>query len=143
MEIVCRPLKTDDEIKKAAFIEKSCLSTCWSEQQIASLPEYASYIAAFDENEPVGVASMYTLAGEGQIMNLAVLSQHRKKGIGKKLMDSLLLIAKEKNCLSVSLEVAENNQSAIALYRKCGFDAIGQRKGFYNGTDAIIMEITL
>ncbi len=143
MEIVCRPLETDGEIKQAAFIEKSCLSTCWSEQQIASLPEYASYIAAFDGNEMVGIASMYTLANEGQIMNLAVLSNHRKKGVGKKLMDSLLLIAREKSCASVSLEVAESNNSAIALYRKCGLESIGRRKGFYNGTDAIIMEITL
>lgn len=143
MGFVCRPLKTDSEIKAAALIEKSCLSTCWSEQQIASLPEYASYIAAFDGNEPVGIASMYTIAGEGQIMNLAVLMQYRKKGIGKMLMDSLLKLAKEKNCLSVSLEVAKDNIGAITLYKKCGFLEVGQRKGFYNGTDAIIMEITL
>ena len=42
----------------------------------------------------------------------------------------------------ITLEVNENNQYAIKLYKKFNFKEIGQRKKYYNGKDtAIIMEL--
>lgn len=138
--IIYRGLLTSEEAGLAADIEKECLSTAWSEAQISMLPEYAVYIGAFDGETLCGVASMYAIAGEGQIMNVAVSQNHRRKGIAFGLMNEIIARATEKDCENITLEVAENNQSAISLYEKCGFCTVGRRKGFYDGTDAFIME---
>lgn len=138
--IIYRAPETEKEIASAAEVERICLATAWSEAQIADLPSYAVYIAAFCGNTVCGIASMYAIAGEGQIMNVAVLPQYRRKGIANGLMTCLAEKAAKRNCDIITLEVAENNTDAIALYEKHGFTAIGRRKGFYSGTDAINME---
>lgn len=140
MSLIYRAPSTQTEIGAAALVERECLLTAWSESQIANLPEYAYYIAAFEAETLCGVASMYVVAGEGQIMNLAVAPKFRRRGVANGLMNELDLIAKSKNCEIITLEVAEDNFSAISLYKKCGFYAVGCRNGFYNGKDAIIME---
>ncbi len=140
MSIIYRAPENEKEIKMAAELEKDCLSTAWSESQIANLSEFAHYLCAVEDCEVCGIASMYAVAGEGQIMNIAVSQKFRRRGIANGLMNELILLAKSKNCEIITLEVAEDNQSAIALYEKCGFAAVGRRKGFYNGKDALIME---
>lgn len=139
-EIVYRALENDIEATLAAELEKECLSTAWSKEQISNLPDYAVYVAAFDGEVLCGIASMYTIAFEGQVMNVAVSKNHRRKGIANGLMSSLFEHAIKNKCENITLEVAEDNISAISLYEKCGFVCVGKRKGFYNGTDALIME---
>ncbi|MBQ9848259.1 MAG: ribosomal protein S18-alanine N-acetyltransferase [Clostridia bacterium] len=124
----------------AAEIEKACLSTCWSEHQIASLPENAVYLAVFDEATMCGIASMYCVFEEGQIMNVAVSENYRGNGLADVLMQALILRAIDRECERITLEVAENNIPAIKLYEKHGFVAVGKRKGFYKNTDGIVME---
>lgn len=138
--MIFRTPETKSEIAQAAKIESECLSTAWSESQIASLPEYAVYVAAFENGMACGIGSMYTVAGEGQIMNIAVSNAFRRRGIANGIMNELILLAKDRNCENITLEVAEDNISAISLYKKCGFTAVGRRNGFYNGKDALIME---
>ncbi len=144
MIISFRNLIKGDEVI-ASEIEKSCLDTAWSEKQIGETldNENAIYIVALCENEICGIGSMYCIAGEGQIMNIAVSAHHRRKGIAEGIMQSLLESATEKNCENITLEVAENNISAISLYKKCGYSVIARRKGFYKGIDALIMEISI
>lgn len=139
MDIVYRAI-LKGEGKKAATLESQCLSTAWSERQIEDLPENAVYIVALCGTEICGVASMYCVFGEGQIMNVAVSENYRRKGIALGLMETLFAFATEKECENITLEVAENNISAISLYNKCGFNQIGKRKNFYGNISALILE---
>lgn len=59
---------------------------------------------------------------------------YRKRGYGKKLVDSLLQYNKP-----INLEVNQTNIPAMKLYVKCGFVEIARREKYYNGVDAIIM----
>ena len=43
-------------------------------------------------------------------------------------------------CEAITLEVADGNLGAIALYEKHGFTVVGRRLGFYKGKDALNME---
>ena len=140
MGIVYRKIDNVQEAQLAADLENACLSTAWSKEQILNIPDYAIYISAFEGETLCGIASMYTIAGEGQIMNLAVSENHRRRGIANGLMNELTLYALDKNCDIITLEVAEDNLSAISLYEKCGFVSVGKRNGFYNGKNALIME---
>ncbi len=139
MNLIYRSIKKEEAFK-AAQIENICLDTAWSESQIASIPDYGFYIVAESEGDILGCGSIYCIAGEGQIMNIAVDPNFRGLGIGKGLMQNLEKRAKERDCDIISLEVAENNHSAIGLYEKCGYAESGRRKGFYKGIDAIMME---
>ena len=140
MKLIYRSLNSFEEAEEAAKIEQESLSTAWSAKQIFEIPEYAVYFAAFDGNKLCGTASMYMIASEGQIMNIAVEKDHRRKGIALGLMKLLEQTALKNNCENITLEVAVNNSGAISLYEKCGYSAVGKRSNFYNSTDALIME---
>ncbi|MBQ4316771.1 MAG: GNAT family N-acetyltransferase [Clostridia bacterium] len=140
MGIVYRKIENEKEAQLASDLESKCLSTAWSKEQILNIPDYAIYVSAFEGDILCGIASMYAIAGEGQIMNLAVRDSYRRRGIANGLMNELILYALNKNCDIITLEVAEDNLSAISLYEKCGFVSVGKRNGFYNGKNALIME---
>ena len=140
MGIVYRKIENEKEAQLASDLESKCLSTAWSKEQILNIPDYAIYVSAFEGDILCGIASMYAIAGEGQIMNLAVRDSYRRRGIANGLMNELILYALDKNCDIITLEVAEDNLSAISLYEKCGFVSVGKRNGFYNGKNALIME---
>ena len=141
MSVIFRPLSSGEE-KYAAQIEAAALDTAWSESQIAETlsNENAFYGVAVCEGRVCGIGSIYCIAGEGQIMNIAVGEDFRKMGIGEGVLNLLNEAAKEKNCENITLEVAENNIPAISLYKKCGYTVIARRKGFYRGIDALVME---
>ncbi len=124
---------------EASFVEKTCLETPWSKSQIENLPENCIYAVAISNQKVVGIASMYLVFGEGQVMNIAVLPEYRKNRLGEGLMTYLVNAAVAQDCETMVLEVAENNLPAISLYKKFGFEAFGKRKGFYHGTDALVM----
>ena len=53
----------------------------------------------------------------------------------------LVETVKNENADFITLEVRKSNASAIKLYEKCGFCAVGERKNFYEKPceDAILM----
>lgn len=106
--------------------------------------EHSKYIVAKLNNEIVGFAGIKVILDEADIMNIAVRCDMRNLGIGSVLLEELLNLSKTLNCHKITLEVNENNLSAIHLYEKYNFKRIGFRKKYYNNTDnAILMEKTL
>lgn len=69
--------------------------------------------------------------GEAEIMTLAVAPDARRQGIGKKLLLPALEMLQEQAIGTCFLDVAVDNESAIALYIAHGFKTIGQRRGYY------------
>ena len=63
--------------------------------------------------------------------------------IASSLMEYLINRAKEKKLDNITLEVKKDNYQAINLYHKYKFIEVGNRKGYYNGIDAILMELIL
>ena len=94
-----------------------------------------------ENGKMAGHVGMSFFCGEGYITNVAVRENYRKRGIGTGLIETLLSFAKDKELEFVSLEVRASNNAAIKLYKKCGFELIGERKNFYTGPteNALIM----
>lgn len=100
----------------------------------------SKYIVAIDDENIVGFAGIIILPDDTEITNIVTKKTERKKGIGKLLLDRLIYMTKKEKKKIISLEVNEKNTPAITLYQKFGFQNIGKRKKYYNGTDdAIIM----
>ena len=98
------------------------------------------YIVAKCKNEIVGFAGITLIVDEANIMNIVIKKEKRKQGIGSLLLEKLILISKELEATSITLEVNCNNLPAINLYKKFDFQEVGLRKKYYNNTDdALIM----
>jgi ribosomal-protein-alanine N-acetyltransferase len=101
------------------------------------------YVARAAPDGPVlGYLCFLQIAGEIQLLNLAVHPDHRRRGVGRALMDFLLDRAREKRGTKVFLEVRPSNQAALALYESMGFRRLYRRPGYYTpeGEDALVLE---
>ena len=82
----------------------------------------SSTIVISIENIIVGVASIHIIKKLtrilGVIEDVAVNEKYRGKGLGKKLVESLILIGKQKNCDKIVLSSSEENSK---FYEKIGF----------------------
>ncbi len=135
---------TTEHIKQVHKIEEDCFSIPWSEKSFydeLTKNKMAIYIVAKEDDEIVGYGGMWHVINEGHITNIAVKKQHRKKGIGTKIINALIEIAKEKEMIGITLEVRVSNDIAKSLYKKSGFIIEGIRKEYYddNKEDAIVM----
>jgi ribosomal-protein-alanine N-acetyltransferase len=94
-----------------------------------------------DSHYIVGFASMWILADEAHVTNIAVRGPYRRQGIGELMLLSVIDKAREHKANVVTLEVRASNTAAQRLYRKYGFNQVGLRRGYYmdNKEDAILM----
>lgn len=131
------------DAEAVSCIEQQIFSQPWSRQGFldALAGENAIFLVAEADRKIIGYCGMYCAADEGEITNVAVGAAYRKSGIGTKLMESLLTVAKGAGVKTVILEVRASNEEAIRLYKKFGFDLQGVRKGFYEKPkeDACVM----
>ena len=125
------------------FVEVSCFRVPWSREAIefdlCDNPE-SIYVVALVNGRVVGFTGMHVILDEGHVMNMAVLEEYRRQGIGQKLMETLFLLAPEA-VRSYTLEVRASNHAATRLYMQLGFYGVGYRRGYYTNPieDALIM----
>lgn len=102
--------------------------------------ENKKYIVAKENDDIVGFAGILLNFEEAEIMNIVTKISKRGQGIGNLLLRKIIEIAKTNHIDKIFLEVNENNQIALQLYEKAGFEKISVRKKYYNHQeDAIIM----
>lgn len=84
------------------------------------------------------------IAGEAELLTLAVDPAARRRGEGAALVARFLDAARAEGCATAFLEVAGDNPAALALYRRAGWVQAGQRRDYYApGIDAIVMRYDL
>ena len=137
-----RPMYSDD-IDQVEKIEQTVFSVPWSAKSFAdacSNPDNV-YLVCDVDGIIVGYCGMWTVLGEGNITNMAVSPDYRRKGIAEALMIGLHAEGQKKNVSTFFLEVRESNAGAISLYQKMGYKEIGKRKRFYERPveDALVM----
>jgi [ribosomal protein S18]-alanine N-acetyltransferase len=97
------------------------------------------YLVARDGGTVVGYAGL-AIGGpdEAWVQNIAVRRDAQRRGIGRRLLESLLERAGGRNVL---LEVAVDNAAAQRLYATYDFEPVGIRRGYYqpSNTDALVM----
>ena len=89
----------------------------------------------------IGFASMWVMADEAHITNIAVRQSYQRQGIGELLLILTIDLATELKTNLVTLEVRVSNLPAQNLYSKHGFVQTGLRRGYYtdNREDALLM----
>lgn len=127
----------------------------WGKQRMANAEEafgYANAVVAESEGAVVGVAVGYMIdiddvlpekaldpvmapvfelfskcGGDWLLDNLAVYSQARKRGIGRKLLDDCFRRARIGGAKNICLIAEDGNRPALSLYDSCGFKECDRR----------------
>ncbi|HCI46006.1 MAG TPA: ribosomal-protein-alanine acetyltransferase [Rhodospirillaceae bacterium] len=107
--------------------------------QLAQEMSYALGITNTDTGALTAFVLYQQIIDEAEILILAVDPTVQRQGNGQRLMDAVLAQLEEQGCRNLFLEVACNNEPAINLYVKFGLRVTGERRGYYQGLDALVM----
>jgi [ribosomal protein S18]-alanine N-acetyltransferase len=124
-------------------------SGAWSRDSIAadlSAPEThriwsRRYIVAEVDGERAGYAVFGFESDVFSLLNLVVVPEARRRGVGDFLLDRFFDDARTLRLPAVELEVATDNAPALALYRSHGFEEVRIRRRYYQpgDRDAVVM----
>ena len=143
---------------ECAALEELCFPSFWTEEQFRETWEqhwFAGY-GLFEGGRLVAYISLSVLAGELEVLNIAVHPESRGRGLSRPLMAFALAdtlegghllrrgmdVPQSENWENGVLEVRVGNAPARALYSGLGFQEAGMRKRYYSdGEDALIMTL--
>jgi ribosomal-protein-alanine N-acetyltransferase len=107
---------------------------------------YETWTLRDESGALVGYFLVMLAVDEAHLLNVSVRADLQGHGVGKKLLDKVVMIAQEHGMTSILLEVRPSNGHALAVYKHYGFTQIGVRKGYYPAVnnareDAIVMRL--
>lgn len=117
----------------------------WSAQSLRDeldlVPDDRWYLVAERDGILVGYAGLLVGIDAADILTIAVAPEHQGSGVGRALLDALVLEAAGRRCVDVLLEVRADNVPALRLYESAGFERIARRRGYYAGgtVDAMVL----
>lgn len=121
-------------------IAHDSFETVWGPQDYAYFlaHEHGLCLGVFDgEERLIAYFLGIVVQGDLDVVSIATLPPHRKRGIGRQLLAEACQAAGVERAF---LEVAVDNTSAITLYKKMGFLVTGVRRGYYEQKrDAYVM----
>ena len=133
------------DVDCVCVLEEMAFSMPWHKESFIEMIENkdALYLVADDEQAGIiGCCGVRSIVGEGDISNVVVHPDYRKKGVAYRMLGELISRGeKEFGITEFTLEVRCSNMAAIRLYEKLGFVSEGVRKNFYEEPveDALIM----
>jgi len=123
-----------DALMAAAFDPR--FGEAWTRSQclgVLAMPGVRLLLATVDD-EPAGFSLTRAIAGEAELLLLAVAPPFRRTGVGRALMDAVVADCRIQDVTILHLEVRADND-ALYLYRATGFAKVGERRGYYRGRD--------
>ena len=116
----------EDWLSFRELIKQSAGAAIWADG-------YPSIVAE-TEGRILGFAMYRVVAGEGELLNLAVDPSARRTGVGRALLQAMMQQAEIWH-----LEVRESNVAAIALYDSLGYQKVGRRNAYYSDGEAALL----
>ena len=120
-----------------ARLHALCFAQAWPASEFGRLlatPGAFSLIAR-DNAEAVGFLLGRVASDEAEIVSIGVAPQHRRRGIAQGLVTGADEHLRACGALSLFIEVDQDNEAAIGLYAKHGFEQVGLRPGYYDRPD--------
>ena len=147
-EVMLRLLRSEDKDKLLSmFTTMSEKALLWSnppydEQKIdrwMSGSGTGLSLVAISEDRLVGISAVYQYPrprqkGVGGMM-IYIHQDFHGIGLGTEMVGKLLALARQKGFHRIGLEVVEDNEAAVRLYKKFGFEIEGVLKDAYFGKD--------
>ena len=131
------------EVTAVTAIDLACFGReAWTEELVRAAIEDARRTVLIDELEAYGVTSIADDVAD--LERIAVMPSRRRQGVARRLLDALCAAAYAQGASRMLLEVAADNDAALAFYETYGFTTISRRAGYYRGgVDALVMQLEL
>ncbi|MBR3317124.1 MAG: tRNA (adenosine(37)-N6)-threonylcarbamoyltransferase complex transferase subunit TsaD [Atopobiaceae bacterium] len=144
-----RPMSIND-VEQVTALEREAFAgaahTPWSRTMFED--EFAqpgrTWWIAHDRGEIVGFAGGMLAGDTLELLDVAVSPSRRREHIAARLVARVAYDGHVLGAQAITLEVAELNAPAQALYKSLGFEKVGRRRKYYrSGEDALIMTASL
>lgn len=142
---------TREDLPAVMELEKASFTNPWSYELLQrELGHDWSVIFLAEESLPeggrrlLGISIFWIVHDEVHVLNVATAPEHRRRGVGRQLMEATLAEGRARKCSLATLEVRKSNDAAINLYKSFGFRPVGVRPNYYVDAglppeDAIVM----
>jgi ribosomal-protein-alanine N-acetyltransferase len=114
-----------------ADIEQSVFSDPWPATAFRTLLGPFAWVAETGPGCVAGYVFARRTEEEAEILNLAVCSDLRRRGVGRALLEHVLAELARAGARRVFLEVRESNEAGRTFYGQMGFAAVGRRLAYY------------
>lgn len=139
---------TPRDLDNILAIDRNAFKKSWNRKSFLKEIDHTdaySYVARTQSGngrmDIIAYVFVRILLQEMHIMRIAVAAGYQARGVATALLQQCFKLAKKHNVGAVYIEVRPRNTSAIALYRKSGFQMLGTRPHYYpeTGEDALVM----
>ncbi|HEC12781.1 MAG TPA: ribosomal-protein-alanine N-acetyltransferase [Acidiferrobacteraceae bacterium] len=142
-----RPM-TKEDLSGVMAIEERVYPFPWSEGIFRDCLRVGYFCMVYETTGEIhGYGVMSVAASECHILNVSIHWQCQKQGLGARLVEYLLAMARHYRARMAFLEVRKSNKQARRLYDHAGFNEIGVRSNYYPAKggkeDALILAKTL
>lgn len=120
-------------VMAAAFPDR--FGEAWTRSQCAGILPMAGVrliLARDGDAQVLGFSLFRTVAGDSELLLLAVAPQAQHRGVGRNLLEYFVEDAKKNGAERIHLEVRDGNP-AIRLYETAGFEQANRRRNYYRG----------
>jgi len=142
-----RPMRETD-LDAVLAIERRAYAFPWTHGIFRDclVANYPAWVL-MQEGGVIGYGVLSIAGDEAHVLNLCTAPEAQGCGHGRRMLRTLLQVARGRGAHRVFLEVRPSNAPAIALYQDEGFNEIGRRPRYYPAKDgredALVMAIEL
>ncbi|HEX3848050.1 MAG TPA: GNAT family N-acetyltransferase [Steroidobacteraceae bacterium] len=137
---LARPSDAREIAEMSRDLIEQGLTWSWTPSRVQHFitgPESSVVVAR--RSGPIAAFAIMHFGEEVAHLNLlAVAPDHRRQGLGTRLMEWLTITAVEAGVFRINLELRTRNEAARAFYQTLGFDQLGVVQGYYQGREAAL-----
>lgn len=114
----------------------------WAPQDWLASERSSVCRVAEEDGKVSGLIVFRIIADEAEILNLAVESRRRRRGIASRLIQDAFAVCKAAGVKTIFLEVRDSNEAARNLYARIGFAENSRRPKYYRQPveDALVLK---
>ena len=126
------------DLPAVAALHARCFDEPWRPELIGRIAQAPGGLGLLwrSEGEPLGFVLGRSNGARSEVLSLGVAPAARNRGIARALMNSAIESVSRRGLRTLYLEVAEDNDAALGLYRALGFAQVGRRPGYYARAEA-------
>ena len=113
---------TEKDLDRVLEIDQLSFPTPWTHHCFKITLKDIFFVIERKEIMGYLVACLCDLGLRAEVLRIAVHPDHRRNGIAKELIETMLQLLSKENVESVELEVSSANRGAVELYKKFGFE---------------------
>ncbi|MDT8368538.1 MAG: ribosomal protein S18-alanine N-acetyltransferase [Longimicrobiales bacterium] len=135
------------DIARVVELESAAFTSPWHAHTFHRLldREGSELLVVEIEDKLVGYAVLWCVVDQAELANIAVDPEWQRRGIGSRLLETVLERARARGVIELFLEVRAGNRVARELYHRRGFVPVGVRRDYYDAPreDACVLRLAL